>query len=203
MIKLAESTIRRVLPPVSAIAFLGLVLTFRLPSQNQADFNETEVIASEDLSESLANALLDFSAALRDGDLTTLAPFFAEDVETVTFPFPSAAGGERVKWINVHSLDESGDRTVSRTREKFIDDLRTWLESFSQMEDARFKVTDTKSWRPETAYIGADRMDVSQMSPTRWVLLWRDGPGAVFSSTLTTTAGRIFILPMVLSAASQ
>ena len=56
----------------------------------------------EDLSESLANEVLDLSGAVRDRDLSRVGAYFADSIEAP--PFPSAPGEPRpqVKWISLH-----------------------------------------------------------------------------------------------------
>jgi hypothetical protein len=62
----------------------------------------------EDLSESLANDVLDLSLAVRDRDLARVGSFFADTVEAP--PFPSLPGGAapQVKWISLHGGPPAG-----------------------------------------------------------------------------------------------
>jgi hypothetical protein len=63
-------------------ARLCLLVTLGIPAvsvgnvcaQNTLQLDKNELIEVEDLSESLANALLDFSIAVRGGDLKTTSP---------------------------------------------------------------------------------------------------------------------------------
>jgi hypothetical protein len=53
----------------------------------------------EDLSESLANEVLDLSVAVRDRDLTRIGTYFAETVEAPPVTSAPRAPPPQVKWI--------------------------------------------------------------------------------------------------------
>lgn len=158
MIRLDGIAMRNLPGSALAIACLALGLSSPLQNQNQAGFDKTEVTAIEDLSESLANALLDFSVAVRDRDFERISSFFADEVKTATFPVPSSSKDERVKWVSLRSTGGPGDLTIPTTREKFMDDLKTLLEHFSQIEDARFKVTDAEFAREQAGIRGRTKI---------------------------------------------
>jgi len=56
-----------------------------LCAQNRVQLDTNALIEVEDLSESLANALLEFSIAVRGGDLKTLRAFLADEVVRTSF----------------------------------------------------------------------------------------------------------------------
>jgi hypothetical protein len=97
----------------------------------------------EDLSESLANDLLDLSLAVRDRDLVKVATFFADTV--VATPFPSEPDREKphVKWISLHRWSARGTASAPPApvaREELIRSFSSFLAHFSEIEDVRFKV---------------------------------------------------------------
>ncbi len=97
----------------------------------------------ENLSESLANDLLDLSVAVRDRDLRRMDLYFANMIDSP--PFPTVAGEARpqVKWISHHEWSAArGLAPVSRPtpRRSLIDAFATFLDHFSLIEDVRFKV---------------------------------------------------------------
>ena len=111
-------------------------------AQNTLQLDKSELIEVEDLSESLANALLDFSIAVRGGDLNTIRTFLADEVEALTFRHTPTSGGGSIKWIQQSSLDLSHLRPVLTQRESLIEEWTAFLNGFSEVEDVRFKVTD-------------------------------------------------------------
>ena len=97
----------------------------------------------EDLSESLANEVLDLSVAVRDRDLSRIGAHFADSIEAP--PFPSAPGEPRpqVKWISLHGwAPPSGAPPDARPipHREFLASFAAFLDHFSEIEDVRFKV---------------------------------------------------------------
>jgi len=112
-------------------------------AQNTVQLDESELIEVEDLSESLANALLEFSVAVRGGDLKTIRAFLADEVEALTFPHTPVGGGDSIKWMSQSSQDLSRLRPVLTQRESLIEKWTAFLNGFSEIQDVRFKVTDS------------------------------------------------------------
>jgi hypothetical protein len=115
-----------------------------LCAQNTVQLDKRELIEVEDLSESLANALLDFSIAVRGGDLKTIRAFLADEVEALTFRHIPTSGDSSIKWIQQSSLSLSHLQPVLTQRESLIEEWTAFLNRFSEVEDVRFKVTDSK-----------------------------------------------------------
>jgi len=120
-----------------------LVSNGNLFAQNTVQLDTSELIEVEDLSESLANALLEFSVAVRGGDLKTIRAFLADEVEALTFRQTPTSGGGSIKWIQQSSLDLSHHQPVLTQRESLIEEWTAFLNGFSEVEDVRFKVTDS------------------------------------------------------------
>ena len=98
---------------------------------------------SEQLSESLANQLLDLSVAVRDLNREQTASFFADSIAAA--PFPSQPGPSKtdIKWISIHPWIAPGaspSSTSTISREQFLDEFFLFLSHFSSIEDVRFKL---------------------------------------------------------------
>ncbi len=114
-----------------------------LLAQNTLQLDKSALIEVEDLSESLANALLEFSIAVRGGDLKTIRAFLADEVVALTFQQTPTSGGGSIKWIQQSSLDLPRLRPVLTQRGRLIEEWTVFLTGFSEVEDVRFKVTDS------------------------------------------------------------
>ena len=113
-----------------------------LLAQETLRLNQDELSAVEDLSESLANALLDLSIAVRDRDMVAIGSYFADEVMALTFPLSDFRASESVKWIEKSSVDLSTSPPASTSREKLMEEWSVFLDGFSEVEDARFKVKE-------------------------------------------------------------
>lgn len=123
------------LPSLAGAAQVGPVVA---PAAETA---RLEVI--EDLSESLANDLLDLSVAVRDRDLAKVGTFVAETIEAPAFPNQAGEVKPQVKWIALHDwVPRAGSGDVARPtpRDEFVTAFAAFLDHFSEIEDVRFKV---------------------------------------------------------------
>lgn len=113
----------------------------------------------EDLSESLANDLLELSVATIQCDRIRTADFFPAQLTAETFPAQPLPLKDQVKWIASHGWNKSSDNgsggpeskaeRVAKTnpqapgvisREQFLRGWSQFLAHFSVIEDARFKL---------------------------------------------------------------
>ncbi len=97
----------------------------------------------EDLSESLANDVLDLSVAVRDRDLAKVGSYFADTVEAPPFPSLPGEAAPQVKWISLHGwAPPAGGDLASRPirHREFLSSFASFLDHFSEIEDVRFKV---------------------------------------------------------------
>lgn len=112
----------------------------------------------EDLSESLANDLLELSVATRNRDARLTAEFLPPTLVSSPFPARSLAVKFDLKWIGTHgwtSEQVTAETGAARTRQahaetsppartmtraEFMRDWLLFLDHFSEIEDARFKV---------------------------------------------------------------
>ena len=135
--------------------------------------DRAQLQAVEDLSESLANALLDLSIATRRMDLSKIAGYFAEEIDAEALPSLPGALSPGVKWIEVHAWEveekyrpKLSEEPAGKKRKKskgkddasipkpdksaFLAQLGALLGHFSEIEDARFKVKDATFPDPAT-----------------------------------------------------
>ncbi|UCF35482.1 MAG: VCBS repeat-containing protein [Acidobacteriota bacterium] len=106
------------------------------------DLDKAKMEEVEDLSESLANALLEFSVAARDRDFARMFEFFAPSVKATLWPAGSGHGEAVTDWIDsAHTnLDASAMTTVDNSQ--FLENWKSLLAEYSETEDVRFKVKD-------------------------------------------------------------
>ncbi len=110
------------------------------------ELNRLEV--TEELSESLANQLLDLSLAVRDCDMEKTAEFFPPTLVAKPFPSQPLAGASQVKWASTHGwkaqegvvLASTGAAPGRISREDFMQGFAAFLQHFSEIEDVRFKL---------------------------------------------------------------
>ena len=112
----------------------------RLPVQAPADARpRLEVI--EDLSESLANDMLDLSVAVRDRDWTRIDRFFGSSARSAALACVPGQLEPRLKWVSDRAWTPApGGAGVVRTRAMLLDEWRGILDHFGEIEDVRFKV---------------------------------------------------------------
>ena len=138
------------------------------PSRSGQDSPQTtdalrlEVI--EELSESLANDLLDLSIATRDRDERRTSEFFPAQLSAITFPSEPLQVKHELKWIRTevwmpdaskgganarHAAVRPSKRAGSTsmiarkmTRDEFVHAWFAFLTHFAEIEDVRFKVKD-------------------------------------------------------------
>ncbi len=149
----------------------GLAQAPQAPAQ-KVDRTRLEVI--EDLSESLANDLLELSVATRDRDERLTAEFFPPTLMSRPFPYRPLAAKTELKWIGKHgwatepvtvATDTSSNTKVAlnspiedpnklheMTRHEFMRDWLEFLDHFTEIEDARFKVK-ASSFEPDASSV--------------------------------------------------
>jgi hypothetical protein len=134
---------RRTLPAGLALALTvtGGPTFAQAPVAPESETARLETI--EDLSESLANEVLDLSVAVRDRDIARVGTYFAESIEAPPFPSVPGAPQPQLKWISLHGwAPPAGVDTASRSipRAESVTAFAAFLDHFSEIEDVRFKV---------------------------------------------------------------
>ena len=119
-------------------------------NKNQTvDRTRLEVI--EELSESLANDLLELSVATRDLDFDLTSEFLPAQITGKIFPSSPQATKSQVKWIGTHGWEFSNKGVVRNasnnasnkiSKKEFLEGWKEFLAHFSEIEDVRFKVKE-------------------------------------------------------------
>lgn len=126
------------------------------PSPATVDARRLEI--SEELSESLANDLLDLSVAVKNQDQEKTAQFFPEKLRAQRFPSDPTPLKPVVKWIASHGWTVKPDSAESGeiASSEFLHGWSEFLDHFSDVEDARFKVKVGNFDDSAQAILGAD-----------------------------------------------
>jgi hypothetical protein len=98
---------------------------------------------TEELTESLANQLLELSVAALQKDREAISAFFAASLSSP--PFPSTPQDEKptVKWISEHGWRLKSANEGPTDRREFLESFYAFLDHFQSIEDARFKVNSS------------------------------------------------------------
>lgn len=97
----------------------------------------------EDLSESLANDLLELSIATRDLDYESTGLYFPVGFSAKQFPSKPGPTNNQTKWIGIHVWEaKNGVANGAVSRAAFLASWQEFLGHFSEIEDARFKVKE-------------------------------------------------------------
>ena len=104
---------------------------------NQLQLDKENLVQIEDLSESLANALIDFSRAVQQKDLKRLARFFHEAVQATPWPASLGTPNKTIKWVSLSAPHSAPSATL--TEEQLEETWEAFLTLFSEIEDARFQ----------------------------------------------------------------
>jgi len=170
-ISLAQSTLIRTF--ILLIVFCCTHQTFgqndkknSLPT-DKTQVDRTRLEISEELSESLANDVLTLSVAARDRDLSLMADYFPSQLTAKPFPSRPSATKNQVKWINAHNWETSDAKTVNVSvnpasagkisGKAFLGNWAEFLEHFSEIEDARFKIKEANFDETAKAVLGAEQ----------------------------------------------
>jgi hypothetical protein len=168
------SAIRTViLLAAASFAFSTIYAQTTTPADQKAaaiERNRLEVI--EELSESLANDLLQLSMATRDLDTTTTATYFPPQLSAKPFPSRPLAVQNQVKWVGTHGWETSdkSNSLLPKTNatstitdigkingKDFLNGWTGFLNHFSEIEDARFKVKEANFTDSAKSVIGAEQ----------------------------------------------
>ena len=133
---MTRGSLRRLIPPVLCVLILVMACAPARPTPH----GRTDLEAVEEVTEEIANDLLDLSLAIRAKDAEEIARFFADSLSAS--PMPAIPGPARpvVKWIESHGWTSPAGGPPRIGRTEFLKDLEAFLAHFSAIEDARFKV---------------------------------------------------------------
>ena len=159
---------------VNALAILLVFLHgsgVRIYSQNAVQTPASEKSAStvapdrletiEELSESLANDILELSVAARDVDLDSMKLYFPVQITAKPFPSRPTAFKSQVKWVGGHNWETTPENSKKESgpisQREFLSGWSEFLEHFSEIEDARFKVKEANFDENAQAVKGAEQ----------------------------------------------
>ncbi len=120
----------------------------------------------EELSESLANDLLQLSVATRNVDLTTTKDYFPARFSAEVFPSKPLPTKNQLKWVGIHEWMTPNQTKLNQkvsvikntvTAEEFLQGWSKFLGHFSEIEDARFKVKEANFDEDAKAVLDAEQ----------------------------------------------
>ena len=129
--------ISRTAPSLAVLLALALLPACGGPAHD--DFDRDWLESAEDLSESLANDLLAFSVAVRDGNFMDAKNFFGDPIEATPLPESPPALEPLAKWIQQRNWIVPTD-IEKLSREGFLEGFEAFFGRFREIEDVRFKV---------------------------------------------------------------
>ena len=146
----------------------GQSFVLQIPAQNNGNAaNSTDKKASverletiEELSESLANDILELSVAARDKNIEQIALYFPPQLTAKPFPARPTATKNQVKWVGGHNWEtapaDAKKEAAPMARQAFLSGWTDFLAHFSEIEDARFKVKEANFNDSAKAILGAE-----------------------------------------------
>ena len=129
--------------------------------------DKAELEQTEDLSESLANSLLEFSVTVRERDLKRIGGFFESPSRVTPWPALSGVPASEFKWISTAAPRVTRKRPKKVPRAELMKSWTKFLETFSSVEDARFQV--------KGARFNERRAKVEGKGDLKFFLIGRDG----------------------------
>ena len=132
------------------------------PSPQTNESRRLEVI--EELSESLANDILELSVATRDRDIELMGEYFPASFIGKPFPTRPKETVAYVKWVGLHQWEQVPTVKTSSTdtapgtitSKAFLQAWSEFLDHFSEIEDVRFKVKEANFDEKAQAVLGAE-----------------------------------------------
>lgn len=128
-----------------AVFFSASAQSSSAPEPGTLDPARLEII--EDLTESLANDMLDLSLAVRDRDEEKLGEFVSASLMATPWPARAQPLTAEVKWVAKHAwapaaspASNDGGEAQPMSGEEFLRGWRSFLDHFGELEDVRFKV---------------------------------------------------------------
>ena len=138
------------------ILVLGLLLALPLHAQKVPAAAEPAALENnEELSESLANDVLDLSVAARDRDLPKVTNFWSTEFQPTRFPSQPGTNKVEVRWIQTHPWTALTTIASGAARDIFLDDWADFLAHFTEVEDIRFKIKQSTFEPDAKAILGA------------------------------------------------
>ena len=128
------------------------------PGAPSAPVDRSRLEVIEDLSESLANDLLELSVATRDRDLDRIGAFFPATLKGGPLPTEPGPVAPLQRWTGTRSWSPPpGGAAPERTHDETLAEWGRLLGHFSEIEDARFKVKGAQFAETARAIEGAEQ----------------------------------------------
>ncbi len=125
----------------ASLAADGLAAATDEPGKMALD--RDKMVQTEDLTESLANFLLEFSRSVKSLQAPELMPYFSAKAE-LRLPDPAPGNHyEKYKWISSIHQELKSQQVIVTNPETLRDSWSGLLALFSEMEDARFKIKES------------------------------------------------------------
>ena len=137
------------------------------PALGEVELDKAELEQTEDLSESLANSLLEFSVTVRERDLKRIGGFFESPSRVTPWPALSGVPASEFKWISTATPRVTRKRPKKVPRDELMRSWAKFLETFSSVEDARFQV--------KGARFRQRRTEVEGRGDLKFFVIGRDG----------------------------
>ncbi len=169
-----------------ALALLGVLtsgqsLTAQELPTPDVEVNGLEMERTEELSESLANQLLDFSVAARNGNLTEMGKSLGEVLQATPLPELEAFKPEWTRGgLQMGHLKLEGETLSTLSRKEWLESWQRFVDSYSHLQDVRFKVSAARFEEQDSGIAAQGQLKfflVGEKSADR--LLWIRGKGRV------------------------
>ena len=133
----------RQLPLLLTVLPVLLFTVLQVGAQQSLSVDPAHLATTEEKTEALANRLLALSVATRDRNFAQMAAFFETRIQVAQFPKAVEETVVGQKWIHRHGWQfHHSPQTLSVA--KFMEQWRTFLDHFSEIEDVRFKVKESQ-----------------------------------------------------------
>ena len=130
---------------VKQALFIAIILVgclgCSLPQEEALKLDHSQLEEVEELTEALANHLLEFSVAARQKDRESIAAFFAASLSSP--PFPSTPQDEKptVKWLSEHGWQLESVNREPTARMDYLESFYAFLDHFQSIEDGHMSLT--------------------------------------------------------------
>ncbi len=152
-----------------AFSMLGQTIALAQTARPATPAADRRLETIEELSESLANDLLTLSVAAKDLDLELIGEYLPATITGKLLPSRPGPTTSQVKWVGGHQwvpvsnatsmitvASKPGESAAKVSSKAFLASWAEFLEHFSEIEDARFKVKEANFDENAKAIPGAD-----------------------------------------------
>ncbi len=144
----------------AALTLGGLALQAQVPAApDPTSVDQHRLEVSEELSESLANDILELSVYTKNRDIEKTKLYFPDELTADAFPSQPTPDKPEVKWIVSHGWVAAGSAAAGQGKissAAFLEQWAAFLDHFSEVEDARFKVKVANFDDTAEAVMGAE-----------------------------------------------